>query len=126
MTIIPLGPCEKLRAEGLLARTLSVFIRTSYLAVNQPQYSQALTGHLVSPSDNTRDFIELAQRLLHRLWRTGPAYAKAGVMLGDFYAPGVFQLGLFDEAKPQPKSKELMKLLDRINHSGKGNIKFAG
>jgi len=80
----------------------------------------------VSPSDDTRDFIELAQRLLHRLWRTGPAYAKAGVMLGDFYAPGVFQLGLFDEAKPQPKSKELMKLLDGINHSGKGNIQFAG
>lgn len=118
--------CEKLRSEGQLARTLSVFIRSSYFTQHQPQYSQALTGHLVSPSDDTRDFIELAQQLLQRIWREGPAYAKAGVMLGDFYAPGVFQLGLFDEAKPQPKSKELMKLLDRINHSGKGNIQFAG
>ena len=118
--------CEKLRAEGQLARTLSVFIRSSYFTQHQPQYSQVLTGHLVYPSDDTRDFIELAQRLLHRLWRAGPAYAKASVMLGDFYAPGVFQLGLFDEAKPQPKSKELMKLLDGINHSGKGNIQFAG
>ena len=47
-------------------------------------------------------------------------------MLGDFYAPGVFQLGLFDEVKPQPKSKELMKLLDCVNHSGKAKIQFAG
>lgn len=118
--------CEKLRAEGQLARTLSVFIRTSYFTEHQPKYSQVLTGNLAYPSDDTRDFIALAQRLLSRLWRDGYAYAKAGVMLGDFYAPGVFQLGLFDEVKPQPKSKELMKLLDSVNHSGKAKIQFAG
>ena len=75
---------------------------------------------------NPLQMIKAAKTVVDDIFKKGPRYAKAGVMLGDFYAPGVFQLGLFDEAKPQPKSKELMKLLDGINHSGKGNIQFAG
>lgn len=35
--------------------------------------------------------LALAMQLLDRIWRDGLAYAKAGVMLGDFYEPGVFQ-----------------------------------
>ena len=47
-------------------------------------------------------------------------------MLGDFLGAGVFQLGLFDDVTPRPKSKELMQLLDKLNHSGHGKIWFAG
>lgn len=47
-------------------------------------------------------------------------------MLNDFTPSGVSQLNLFDEDQPRAHSDELMKVLDRINHSGKGKIWFAG
>jgi len=47
-------------------------------------------------------------------------------MLNDFTPTGVAQLNLFDDAKPQERSEELMKALDGINHSGLGRIWFAG
>ncbi|SUG27890.1 DNA polymerase V subunit UmuC [Salmonella enterica] len=47
-------------------------------------------------------------------------------MLNDFTPSGVSQLNLFDEDQPRAQSDELMKVLDRINHSGKGKIWFAG
>ncbi|QYJ80193.1 translesion error-prone DNA polymerase V subunit UmuC [Shewanella acanthi] len=118
--------CEKLRLERQYAKAMSVFIRTSPFSDNTPQYSKTLTASLVRPSDDTRDFIALGQSLLQGVWREGHAYAKAGVMLGDFYAPGVYQLELFDGVASRPKSKELMQLLDRVNHSGLGKISFAG
>ncbi|MCS6134000.1 translesion error-prone DNA polymerase V subunit UmuC [Shewanella baltica] len=118
--------CEKLRLERQYAKVMSVFIRTSPFSDVTPQYSKSLTGSLVRPSNDTRDFIALGQALLQRIWKDGHAYAKAGVMLGDFFDPGVYQLGLFDEVTPRPKSKELMQLMDKVNHSGKGKIWFAG
>jgi len=47
-------------------------------------------------------------------------------MLGDFYSQGVAQLGLFDDYPPRPGSERLMAVLDTINHSGKGQVWFAG
>lgn len=118
--------CEKLRLERQYAKVMSVFIRSSPFCVSTPRYSKTLTASLVRPSNDTRDFVALGQSLLQQIWKDGPAYAKAGVMLGDFFAPGVYQLGLFDNAQTRSKSKELMQLLDKINHSGLGKIGFAG
>ncbi|MGI2138380.1 translesion error-prone DNA polymerase V subunit UmuC [Shewanella baltica] len=118
--------CEKLRSERQYAKAMSVFVRTSPFSDATPQYSKSLSGSLVRPSNDTRDFVTLGQSLLQRIWREGHAYAKAGVMLGDFSGAGVFQLGLFDDVTPRPKSKELMQLLDKVNHSGHGKIWFAG
>lgn len=39
---------------------------------------------------------------------------------------GVSQLQLLDERPPRPHSAELMKVLDGINHSGQGQVWFAG
>ncbi len=63
---------------------------------------------------------------LDRIFLPGMRYQKAGVMLGDFYSAGVAQLALFDEHQPRVNSEALMRVLDGINHSGKGKIWFAG
>ena len=65
-------------------------------------------------------------RALERIWHDDHRYAKAGVMLNDFTPSGVAQLNLFDEQQPRPHSQELMKVLDGINHSGLGQVWFAG
>lgn len=117
---------EKLRKEQQQAKVMTVFIRTSPLKDNEPQYSNSASGELLIPSCDTRDFIELANHLLKRIWKDGFRYAKAGVMLSDFYDPGMFQPGLFDEVSTHSNSQQLMSVLDTINQSGAGKVFFAG
>ena len=117
---------EKLRKEQQQAKVLTVFIRTSPFKDNEPQYSNSASGELLIPSCDTRDFIELANHLLKRIWKDGFRYAKAGVMLSDFYDPGMFQPGLFDDVSIRSNSQQLMSVLDTINQSGAGKVFFAG
>lgn len=117
---------EKLRKEQQQAKVMTVFIRTSPFKDNEPQYSNSASGELLIPSCDTRDFIELANHLLKRIWKDGFRYAKAGVMLSDFYDPGMFQPGLFDEVSTRSNSQQLMSVLDTINQSGAGKVFFAG
>jgi DNA polymerase V len=117
---------EKLRKEQQQAKMLTVFIRTSPFKNNQAHYGNAASGELIIPSNDTRDFIELADRLLKRIWQAGFKYAKAGVMLSDFYDQDKRQPELFDELARRRNSQQLMTLLDNINQSGVGNIFFAG
>jgi len=117
---------EKLRKEQQQAKVLTVFIRTSPFKDNEPQYSNSASGELLIPSCDTRDFIELASHLLKRIWKNGFRYAKAGVMLSDFYDPGMFQPGLFDDVSTRSNSQQLMSVLDTINQSGAGKVFFAG
>lgn len=116
---------EKLRKEQQQAKVLTVFIRTSPFKDNEPQYSNSASGELLIPSCDTRDFIELANHLLKRIWKDGFRYAKAGVMLSDFYDPGMFQPGLFDDVSTRSNSQQLMSVLDTINQSGAGKVFFA-
>lgn len=134
---------EKLRAQQSKAKQLTVFLRTSPFSDHQqdPFYSNSATGVLLSPSDDTRDFLHLASQLLQTIWRDGYRYAKAGIMLADFYDEGVEQLQLFGnsgsnvvehsaahvaEALPSYRSDPaLMAVLDEINQRGKAKIFFA-
>lgn len=117
---------EKLREEKQFCRVVTVFIRTSPHAENEPFYSPHASGRLAIPSNDTRDIIRLATQSLAHIWRDGCRYIKAGVMLSDFFSQGVAQLNLFDKFQPQINSPALMKVIDDINHSGRGSVRFAG
>lgn len=116
---------EKLRGEKRLCRVVNVFIRTSPFIPNEPQYSKTLSAELPNPTDDTRDLLEVAGVLFNRLWREGFRYMKAGVMLADFYEHGAFQQDLFRADNTKINSKALMDVVDKINHSGLGNVFFA-
>ena len=118
---------EKLRKEKRYAKIINVFIRTSPFNSDQAQYANSISGELSLPSDDSRDLINLAIQLLESIWRDGYPYAKAGVMLSDFYEPGVYQTNLFDQQSPQRKNSQvLMSTLDKINRQGKSKLFFAG
>ncbi|EGC6330207.1 Y-family DNA polymerase [Salmonella enterica] len=117
---------EKLRGERQFCRHIAVFVKTSPFAVNEAYYGNVASEKLLLPTRDTRDIITAAVKALDSIWLDGHRYAKAGVMLNDFTPSGVSQLNLFDEDQPRAQSNELMKVLDRINHSGKGKIWFAG
>jgi DNA polymerase V len=116
---------EKLRGEKRLCRVVSVFIRTSPFIPNEPQYARTLSAELPNPTDDTRDLLEVAEVLFHRIYRAGFRYAKGGVMLADFYEHGAFQQDLFRSNSTKFNSKALMNVVDKINHSGLGNVFFA-
>jgi DNA polymerase V len=116
---------EKLRHEGQKAKVVTVFIRTGMFNPNERHYANAATGMLVTPSDDTRDLLELSGRLLNHIWREGFRYAKGGVMLSDFCDARLCQPDLFN-THARPDAMALMSVLDRINQRGLGPVFFAG
>ncbi|WP_313683404.1 translesion error-prone DNA polymerase V subunit UmuC [Pantoea sp.] len=117
---------EKLRAEKQFCCYISVFIRTSPHAQGEVFYGNQSSGKLMIPSNDTRDIIRVATEALGRIWISGYRYMKAGVMLSDFFNQGVAQLNLFDDYQPRPNSAALMKVVDKLNRSGRGSVWFAG
>jgi DNA polymerase V len=117
--------CQKLGQEQQQAKHLSLFMYTSKFNDDAP-YSASKSVSLDIPSKDTRVFLAKAMQLLDSLWVNGYRYAKAGVMLTDFYDPGVYQASLFDE---QPQQKEadgkLMQLMDNLNTRHCKTIWFA-
>lgn len=118
--------CKKLRQEQQQAKHLTVFLRTSPFSDKDAPYSASKSLELDSPSSDTRVFLTKAMRLLDGLWVDGYRYAKAGVMLADFYDPGVYQPGLFDDPIVQKESDQaLMQLMDKLNTKHANTIFFA-
>lgn len=116
---------EKLREQGSKCCHISVFIATGRYG-NEPQYANTACLTCEYPTSDTRDIVGLAIRGLDIIWRDGYRYAKAGIMLGDFYQSGVAQLDMFSENQPRANADALMTALDQINRSGLGKVWFAG
>jgi DNA polymerase V len=73
----------KLRQQVSLANCLQVFPRTSLFSPGD-SYSGSRIIALPYSTDNTRDLFQAAIGGLRALYRPGPAYAKAGVVLSQF------------------------------------------
>lgn len=116
---------KKLRAQKQQAKTITLFIRTSAFQDQQHPYQRSLSKHFVIPTNDTRDMMAQIKQLIPRLWQPGYAYAKAGVMLSDFYDEGTYQLDLWTPENLRPQSKALMQVIDKINQTGLGHIQFA-
>lgn len=117
---------EKLRAERQFCRHIAVFLKMSPFAVNKPYYGNVANEKRLIPTQNTRDIIAAAVRILDRIWGDDHQHAKAGCILNDFTPTGVSQLNLFDNTQPRNNSNQLVKVVDSINHSGLGKVWFAG
>lgn len=115
---------EKLREQDARCRHISVSIATGRHGEG-PQYSNSASCICDYPTNDTRDIIDSALRGLRTIWRDGYRYAKAGVMLGDFYHSGVAQFDMFSEHLPRANADALMAALDGINRSGRGKVWFA-
>ncbi|MBV2129219.1 translesion error-prone DNA polymerase V subunit UmuC [Rheinheimera sp. SM2107] len=120
--------CSKLRQEQQQAKHLTVFLRTSPFSDKDAPYSASKSVELEAPASDTRLFLAKAMQLLDGLWVNGYRYAKAGVMLADFYDPGVYQPGLFDQPEAGGQTaayQKLMQLMDKLNAKHSKTIWFA-
>ena len=117
--------CEKLRREDQYCKMISVFMRTNYFRKQDKQYQGFKSYKLFSPTNDTRDILNIARYLTKEIFKADINFIKAGVMLSDFYDEGVYQGDLFRPIDQRVNSKKLMTTVDRINNSGIGKVTFA-
>jgi DNA polymerase V len=117
---------EKLRRQRSFAGSIHVFIRTSPFRSDDPFYSNGLTIPLPSPTDDTRQLVNIALWGLRQIYKPNYNYAKAGIMLGELVPAEGVQGDMFSQIKTNPKSAVLMSTIDTINRKmGKESIKLA-
>ena len=115
---------EKLRASGLRAGALHVFVHTSPFRPGRRFYETAVT-QLQPPSSDTKALVNAAVRGLRLIYQPGYQLSKAGVMLQDLCPADIHQGDLLFEELGRDQSK-LMEAMDRVNaRFGKGTVHVA-
>jgi DNA polymerase V len=120
---------QRLRAEGLLALGLSVFIETGNYAENP--FHAGATVTLPSPTNSTLALFKAARAALATAFKPGHAYRKVGIALHELASEEeslqsnpLFAIGA--ENDPPAVSAPLMGALDRINRKhGAGAIRVS-
>jgi len=112
---------EKLRAEGLLAGRMMVFLHTN--PHNGDPWHSAQHGGRIEATADTSALIGEAVRMLRPLWRQGHRYLKVGVMLDDLIDAEAEPRSLFPTRDPA-RSARLMTALDAVNgRHGRGTVR---
>lgn len=117
---------EKLRAQGSVCGSLEVFIQTSRYKSGAPFYGPSGTATLPVATAFTPSLVKQALSVLHRLYRPGHAYVKAGCTLGGLVPRGTAQLNLFEGEADGAAQEALMETVDALNRRlGKGAVFLA-
>jgi DNA polymerase V len=113
---------ERLRKQGSVAYTMTVFIRTSPFSTPHTVSSKTVT--FPTPTDITPDLLKAAKELLKTMYRPGYEYAKSGVLLSGIVPANQVQDHLFaPKVERDTMVSELMKTVDGINAKwGRGTI----
>ena len=106
---------EKLRNEKQKCSQVSVFIKTSSFNKNKAQHTGLRTVEMFGPTDDTRDILSATKKGLLPIFKSGYAYAKAGVILNKFSSQKIKQCSLFEEFNNLKEDSKLMKYIDYMN-----------
>ena len=119
-----LNASEKLRSENLIAKSLTVFVRTSPFQRNIGYYSNSKTIDFPIATNNSIETVKTAISILENIYKEGHRYQKAGVMFS----------GLLDEdnkenlfaSEKDEKINKLMRSIDKTNYRfGKRTLSIA-
>jgi DNA polymerase V len=115
---------RRLRAAGMVAVGMQVFLQTNPFKPLLPQYCPTQTFG-IEPTSDTRALIGAATRSMERMWRDGYKFTKAGIILLDLHRPQALPPSLFPTRDPE-KSDRLMRALDLLtDRHGRGAIRLA-
>ena len=109
-----LNAAEKIRADDQLAKTITVFIRTSPFDKNKKYYSNSRTIDLAIPSSNSIELIKNAVKALKDIYKYGYSYQKAGIILSNLKDAKQNDRNLLTPLL-ENKSKKLMRAIDYTN-----------
>ena len=109
-----LNAAEKIRADDQVAKTITVFIRTSPFDKNRKYYSNSKTIDLAIPTNNSIELIKDAVKALTDIYKHGYSYQKAGIILSGLKDANQNDQNLLTPLL-ENKSKKLMKAIDYTN-----------
>ena len=118
---------QKLRRQASHTAHVLVFIHTSPYRKG-PQYARSITVPLLRATSDTVPVVNASLAGLRRIYRSGYAFIKAGVMLLDLHSAKLRQgeLDLEPQEAEDSTRERLMGVLDELNQRyGRGAVKLA-
>ncbi len=119
-----LNASEKIRSESLVAKAITVFIRTSPFQRNYGYYSNAKTIDFPIATNNSIETVKTAISILEKIFKNGYQYQKAGIMLTGLRNDDG-RKNLFSSVKDE-KINSLMRSIDNTNYRyGRSTLSLA-
>ncbi len=119
-----LNASEKIRSESLIAKSITVFVRTSPFQSRFGYYSNSKTIDFAISTNNSIEIVKTALIALDSIFKNGYRYQKAGVMLTGLSNEDGSK-NLFSSKKDE-KIKGLMKSIDNTNYRyGRSTLSLA-
>ncbi len=119
-----LNAAEKIRSESLIAKSITVFIRTSPFQNQSAYYANSKTVDLPIATDNSIEIVKNALSVLKDIFKNGYRYQKAGIML-SYLSDSKGNKNLFSSIEDD-KIKSLMKTIDDTNYKfGRSTLSLA-
>jgi len=119
-----LNASEKIRSESLIAKSITVFVRTSPFQSRFGYYSNSKTIDFAISTNNSIEIVKTALVALDSIFKNGYRYQKAGVMLTGLSNEDGSK-NLFSCEKDE-KIKGLMRSIDNTNYRyGRSTLSLA-
>ena len=119
-----LNASEKIRSESLIAKSITVFIRTSPFQSRFGYYSNSKTVDFPIGTNNSIEIVKTALTTLESIFKNGYRYQKAGVILSNL-SESTNSKNLFSSEKDE-KISCLMRSIDNTNYRyGRSSISLA-
>jgi len=119
-----LNASEKIRSESLVAKSITVFIRTSLFQNRYGFYSNSKTIDLPIATNNSIEIVKAALNALGNIFKNGYRYQKAGILLSHL-SESTNNRNLFSSEKDE-KINSLMKSIDNTNYRyGRSTLSLA-
>jgi DNA polymerase V len=119
-----LNASEKIRSESLVAKSITVFVRTSSFQNKFGYYSNSKTIDFPVATNSSIDIVKTALNGLETIFKNGYRYQKAGVTLSHL-RESINNKNLFSSEKDE-KINNLMKSIDNTNYRyGRSTLSLA-
>jgi len=119
-----LNAAEKIRSESLLAKAITIFIRTSLFQNKKIFYSNSKTIDFPIATDNSIEIVKNALEGLKSIFKKGYKYQKTGIILSGLLDSKKTH-NLFFSSK-EKRIKSLMKSIDYTNYRyGRSTLSLA-
>jgi len=119
-----LNASEKVRSESLVAKAITVFVRTSPFQRNFGYYSNSKTIDFPIATNNSIEIVKAAVSILENIFKNGYRYQKAGVMLTGL-SNDTERKNLFSSDRDE-KINSLMRSIDNTNYRyGRSTLSLA-
>ena len=123
LTAYTTAAAEKLRAQNSLCHTMNLFVETNRFKETETYYYKSIQLKLPFATSSTIEMVAFAVMGLKHIYRPNLHYKKAGVILSKFVDADCYQPSLFFNS--DPRHKELMKVIDKINATNHNAVRLA-